>query len=870
MAIDCYLKTIFISLSSLFLISNPATAQLIPDNTLGRDNSRIVPTRNSNRDNIAGGATRGANLFHSFQEFNVNPGREVYFNNPAGVQNILTRVTGANVSNILGTLGVDGNANLYLINPNGIFFGNDAKLDIRGSFVGTTADGIKLGTNDFYSATNPSSSKLLSVQPGALFTNAIKPTPRIITNQGNLQVEPNQNITLSADGINNNGSLIAPSGNIFLEAIDGDIVTNIVDTSDAINGGGDIFLSAAGNITINRLINASGRDFTIDDSGNLQLLSDAIANSGNVNLLAGNNITFNAESDLIADGIFGGAIAIKSGNNLTVNNGTIGSDSVGNIIGKGGDITIEANAISLVDTVDFRPCCKGIRSQTIGAANAGNIKIDTLSFRLNGAVISTSTAGSGQGGNIDITAESIELTDTNNINITSGIFSVTEAGGNAGNITIKTNSLHLNEAIISTSTAGSGQGGNIDITAESIELIAKDESPAVIAAETGRRNAGNAGNAGNITIKTNSLHLNEARISTSTSSSGQGGNIDITAKEIEVIGVLLPDNLVTGGIVSETGGVGNSGDIFINTGNLLLINGGRISTLAFTGSSGNSGTIIIFADNIKLQNNSLIVISNGGTGASSNIIINANALNLDRGFILAESNNTRGGNIEIDLNEILTLNNSAISAGGGFFAGRVLGGSGGEGNITINSPVIVAFPRDNFIAAQALGGNGGKININTNAIFGYPKFLTITADSQLAIDGEVNINGIDNKIARGAIALPSSPLSAEDIIANDICEFKNDRIARGSSFTIVGKGGIAPNPLESLEEDRTFVEWTKSKDRDRIPKLKKTDALILNQKQLQQAVGWGRKNDGTVVLTANSRKLRSSKSNLIDSACQEQ
>ncbi len=867
MAIDCYFKTIFISLSSLFLISNPATAQLIPDNTLGRDNSRIVPTRNSNRDNIAGGATRGANLFHSFQEFNVNPGREVYFNNPAGVRNILTRVTGGNVSNILGTLGVDGNANLYLINPNGIFFGNDAKLDIRGSFVGTTADGIKLGTNDFYSATNPSNSKLLSVQPGALFTNAIRNSSRTITNQGNLQVEPNQNITLSADGINNNGSLIAPSGNIILEAINGDIVTNIVDTSDALNGGGDIFLSAAGNMTINRLINASGLDFTIDNSGNFQFSPEMINNSGNVTLLAGNNITFNAESNLIADGIFGGAIAIKSGNNLTVNNGTIASDSAGNIIGKGGDITIEANAISLVHTVDFSSCCKGISSQTIGAANAGNIKIDTLSFRLNGAVISTSTGGSGQGGNIDITAESIELTDTNNVNITFGIFSITQAEGNAGNITIKTNSLHLNEAGISTSTLGSGQGGNIDITAESIELIAKDESRVLIAAQT---EAGNAGNAGNITIKTNSLRVDGAAISSSTFGSGRAGNISITAKEIEVIGVFLPDNFLTGGIVSETVGVGNSGDIFINTGSLLLINGGRISTSAFTGSSGNSGAIIIFADNIKLQNSSLIGISNGGIGASSNIIINANALNLDSGSILAESNSTRGGNIEINLNEILTLNNSGISAGGGFFAGRVLGGSGGEGDITINSPVIIAFPKGNFIGALALAGNGGKININTNAIFGYPKFLTITADSQLAIDGEVNINGLDNKIVREAIALPSSPLSAEDIIANDICEFKNDRIARGSSFTIVGKSGIAPNPLESFEEDRTFVEWTKSKNRDRIPKLKQTGSPIINQKQVRQAVGWWRKNDGTVVLTANSRKLRSSKSNLIDSACQEQ
>ncbi|WP_293084779.1 filamentous hemagglutinin N-terminal domain-containing protein [Moorena sp. SIO4A1] len=41
---------------------------------------------------------------------------------------MLSRVTGTNVSNILGTLGVLGNANLFLINPNGIVFGSNSRL----------------------------------------------------------------------------------------------------------------------------------------------------------------------------------------------------------------------------------------------------------------------------------------------------------------------------------------------------------------------------------------------------------------------------------------------------------------------------------------------------------------------------------------------------------------------------------------------------------------------------------------------------------------------------------------------------------------------------------------------------------------------
>ncbi|MGF1489877.1 MAG: hypothetical protein ACFBSE_22550, partial [Prochloraceae cyanobacterium] len=688
---------------------------------------------------------------------------------------------------------------------------NDAKLDLRGSFVGTTADGIELGTNGFYSATNPSSSNLLSVQPGALFTNAISNTPRAITNQGKLQVDSLQTLTLSADTINNNGSLIAPGGNIFLEAINGDINTSNIDTSDAINGGGDIFLSATGNITINRLINASGRDFTIDNSGDFQLFSDTLTNSGSVTLLGGNKITFSNGSNLISNGVFGGTIHIETRGDLLFNNAGIESVSLGNIFGQSGDITIKANAIELIDTINsgrIVPLGK-IISETLGTANAGNINIDTNFLRLDGAAISSSTIGSGSGGNINITSSFIELIERNNLS----------------------------------------------------------QVPRGITSQTGIQ----TGNAGNINIDTNFLRLDGAVISTTTFGSGRGGNINISAK----------DFFNAGAIVSDTFLGGEAGEIFINTENLRLINGGSISSSASINSTGNSGKITIFADNnISILNNSYIRVADGGTGTNSDIftkiIINANSLNLDRGFIFTTGNINRGGNIEINLNEILTLSNfSLISAGAAIFGGQIFfEGSGGGGDITINSPVIIAFPRDNLIEASAFRGNGGNININTKALFGYPQFLTITANSELAIDGEVNINGLDNNITRGTISLPTSPLSAEDIIANDPCEYKNDAIARGSSFTIIGKGGIAPNPLKSLEEDRPIVEWSKSKNLDRIaPSHKQIDrnssAKMPIEKEAIQAVGWWRKPDGTIVLTANPTEARSLDRPLFHPHCQQ-
>ena len=74
-------------------------------------------------------------------------------------------MTGGNASNILGTLGVDGAANLFLMNPNGILFGENARLDLGGSFVGTTANGVQFGEQGNFSATNPEAPGLLTVNP---------------------------------------------------------------------------------------------------------------------------------------------------------------------------------------------------------------------------------------------------------------------------------------------------------------------------------------------------------------------------------------------------------------------------------------------------------------------------------------------------------------------------------------------------------------------------------------------------------------------------------------------------------------------------------------------------------------------------------
>jgi filamentous hemagglutinin family protein len=118
-------------------------AQITPDTTLGAESSVVTPDAivgGDPADLIEGGALRGSNVFHSFIDFNVAESQRVYFANPNGINNIVSRVTGGNVSNIFGTLGVDGAANLFLLNPNGILFGPNAQLDVAGSFSASTGD----------------------------------------------------------------------------------------------------------------------------------------------------------------------------------------------------------------------------------------------------------------------------------------------------------------------------------------------------------------------------------------------------------------------------------------------------------------------------------------------------------------------------------------------------------------------------------------------------------------------------------------------------------------------------------------------------------------------------------------------------------
>ena len=195
------------------LIPLTAIAQITPDGT-----TSTTVNQAGNDFTIEQGSRVGDNLFHSFNEFSVPTLGSASFNNASDIANIFSRVTGSNISTIDGLLSANGAADLFLINPNGIIFGPNARLNIGGSFFASTADSLLFEDNVAFSASNPAATPLLtvSVPIGANFRD----NPRGIVNQarGNgLEVAPGQNLTLLGGNINFEvGNATARGGSIVL------------------------------------------------------------------------------------------------------------------------------------------------------------------------------------------------------------------------------------------------------------------------------------------------------------------------------------------------------------------------------------------------------------------------------------------------------------------------------------------------------------------------------------------------------------------------------------------------------------------------------------------------------------------------------
>ncbi|MEB3355111.1 MAG: filamentous hemagglutinin N-terminal domain-containing protein [Synechococcales bacterium] len=313
---------------AIALLPSLTHAQVIPDGTTPTDVGTCGTACQ-----IRGGTVRGVNLFHSFQEFNVNQGQQVRFDNAADIQAIFTRVTGGSVSTIDGLLGTNGTADLFLLNPNGILFGENARLDIGGSFVATTAERFTFPDGSEFSAVNPQAAPLLTVNvPVGLQSGA---NPGVIANRGilsvggdltlgagtlDLQGELNAGGNLTLTGLDSlslrdspeRGAIATANGNILLESNALSIAALSHPTSQ-ITAGGDLVLRSSNPVEASAALQAGG-SVTVETPGGLV---NRVFSPAGMTIQAGDSVTFGSYDGASLQILAGGSVTVPGGVTIT-------------------------------------------------------------------------------------------------------------------------------------------------------------------------------------------------------------------------------------------------------------------------------------------------------------------------------------------------------------------------------------------------------------------------------------------------------------------------------------------------------------------------------------------------------------------------
>lgn len=690
------------------------SAQIVPDNTLGAESSTIRSI-DQLRDAIEGGAIRGDNLFHSFSEFNIPEGARVDFANPNSVANIFSRVTGGNISEIFGTLGVDGTANLFFMNPNGIVFGENAAIDVGGSFIATTAESIEFNSGESFSATSPNEPVLTLDFPIGLGMGSnsgsitiedrghsldfsgetVIPTVRTSISPG-LQANQGKNLAFIGEQVNlNGGVVIAEGGQIELAGIDRGFVGFELDLwkfdYSNVSNFGDISLtntswidaSSMPDSTAKGEIGIKGQNISIEDESVILMQNQNSNEAGDIKLDAVDSITISkVEIDPVAatpGGIISETLGEGSGSNIQISASNVSLQEGGSIITKtlglqkAGDISIETfNKLNLigVSEQDIPPVASNITSAAFPVGKTGTININTPSLILeNGGSITNFVIGEAVGEAITIDTQDLLITGTD----ASGLYS----------------------SAITTNSAGRSQGADVFINAANLKLE------------------------------------NGGLIGASTFDFSQPGNVNIYASNsIEATGfsnkTQIPSS-ISSTIFAQTEPVQEAF-------NQLDLNLSENIT-------GNSGNVNIQTPNLKISNNASIAVLNQGTGDAGNLSIDAEVVALDDAVqISASTVSGQGGNITLDAQKLELSNQSQITASAG--------GAGDGGNITINSDSIIGSGNSD-ITANAVEGDGGNIEIESDVILGIDRsdrltpFDDITATSEFGIDGTVTVNSPD-------------------------------------------------------------------------------------------------------------------------------
>jgi len=823
----------------LLIISLRANPEVTLDGTLGSRANLPGP------DYLIGadlGRQHGGNLFHSFHNFNLNRFESATFSGPNSVSNIISRVTGGNHSNIDGLIRSTIPANMYFLNPYGIMFGPNAKLDVQGSFHASTADYLRLGDGGRFDARYPSES-LLTIAPIEAFgflDNTVAPIS--VAGRGKitpakweddligLNVLDGKMLSLIGGSIDiNNGS--------FFETVDkpGNELTKITSLPSLSASSGRINIVGVASSGEVRL----GKDF-VDVSSFTQLADIHITNQSVIGVSGeGNGKVFIRGKQIFVDNSTIEAKTLGDKNDTLVDiqveklsvfhNSKIDARTEG----KGTNILVKIQANDSVSFYDGSNINMNTYDKDEGAGDAGMILIEALNISfVKDSGISNSTVGNGNAGDIIIRAGEL-FTIKKNSSIYISPFSAS-TGGNGGTLLIEANDVLVTEgSYLSGTTFGPGKGGYITILANGKVTLSDANTSGLVSGIFSNSNPSKdiANDAGNIVLEAKELVVEKgALISSSTISkpgriSGRGGNINLRVRGmIKLNGVNLYGENAEGfgsGIYvrakgNNTGAAGNikieaqalsitDGAIIASTTN-SHVPGGQIKiqvedTISISGNSAHfvlrepAKSQISFKTNFPESQSGLSISGIYGSSESSadnagmagNIILNTNTITfINGGFINTSTQNAGGGNITVNTPNLLYLQEGKITT-------SVNGGKGTGGNITIENPHFVVLNKSK-LQADADEGQGGNIYIKSGQ-FVTSKNSSVSASSRLGIDGEIKIDSPDVDISGAWLILPAKFVDASGQL-KPLC---SARVRRNKNSFVVKRFTGGPSKPSDLQ-----------------------------------------------------------------------
>ncbi len=600
------------SVCNVLLVDN-AYGQIVRDGSVGQTAGVLsgpnftIGVQNSSQQ------IQGNNLFHSFSQFNVLTGQTATFTGPSSIANIINRVTGQTISTIDGLISSRSampNANFFLINPNGMVLGPHASFNVGGSVNLSTADYLRMtdGAKWFSSLAKQST---LSSAPVTAFGFLGEHTPGPITVQAGNPIVVNEGTAISLVG--------------------GDV--SIAGRALSSPGGLLSIISAGG---------ANVPPVGVEISPSLTYQPTSLASQGQVTL---DGITLQSSSNTFFTGA--GTILI-SGGKLVLRNATVqaighgfnsGESPVQAVIPKSGDIKIFANE----GTIQGSSLQTGISGSgannilsAIGGMVSGNIEFNGGALAVSNTTMNTTpTADKAGVGSVNIRGDSlVTLVDTN-ISVDANTQLSTTNGGSitihAGDLQLLSNPGTKNPTMLSTKSftiLDPVISGGVLLEAAKTILI----RGAIIQTSVG------SGEGGNISLTAgHSIQLaDSSSIRASSLSAGTGGNISAAAPVIDIQG---SEVTAKGGIANGSGFLtdASGGSITLNAKSLVHLNDSTITT-SVIGGAGGGGNITIDPDAVVVQNSQILAQAIQGRGGA--IKISAGILLVDpSSLIKADSQN---------------------------------------------------------------------------------------------------------------------------------------------------------------------------------------------------------------------------------------